>query len=585
MAEFGRAAGCRGPTAVCIGAVTDQTGLDTSPCSLRGRGRAPAGSFLRSQFECCESRDLYRARRRWFMEKGRLGHTISEDGGAEQLGRFARECSSASRRGDDWAAPQGCTSHRVVYQREREWYAAQQREQPAVADRCAVAAAARCSAAGVLAWGELARACSIMVLTLSCWFGSNAFLDEISLDYDLHNLQGPFLTASVNLGFMLAATAAAMLQVPDRFPRRRLVITGALTCAATSATFVVRQPYGMLVTLRLWTGAGISLIYPILVKHVVTWFDQQRRGLALSILIGSFTLGIAAPSLIRALMPSLPWRLVNLTTAGFSLLGCALAWGMKDGPYAQRQSSSFSAKAVLRVLRDRNWWLVTLSYVGHNMELFGGWSSLGPFLQASFGVHMDQGEETSAAVVSLASFGVIAAGCIGAIVGGYLADRVGRRIVIAASHLVSGSILALLPSLRSVAPPWVLAGAAGLWGSVAIADSAQYSAIISEVLADGGLIGTAVALSLAFGFSSTAVGIFAVPFLRDSIGWAGAFPCLALGPALGSLAILAVRLQPPARPSPADSAFLADGWGKCRQACRLFARGSFQTRRPHEDRC
>jgi len=585
MAGFECSAGCpNSPVAECIGAVSD---TPTSP-SLRRRAACRTPGFFRSQFECCENRDLYHARRRWFVEKGRLGQA-GEEANAENLGRFAMEGSLAHRR-SEWA-PQGCRSYRAVYQREREWFAAHRRQEPRMADLATPDDVAMkkvpYDTPGLAAWSELARSCSIMVLTLSCWFASNAFLDEISLDYDLHDLQGPFLTASVNIGFMVTATAAAMLQLPDRLPRKFLVLAGALTCASMSAVFVVRQPFGSLIVLRLCTGAGISFIYPILVKHVVTWFPKASRGFALSILIGSFTLAIAIPSLLRAVMPSIPWRLVNLTTAGFALFGGILAMGMKDGPYAQH-ASAFSAKAVLRVLRNRNWQLATLSYVGHNLELFGGWSSLGLFLGDCFEMHGSQQEKSgSSTLISFVTFGVIATGFFGAVAGGYLADRVGRRPVIAASHLTSGLILALLPSLSLVAPSWVMVGAAGIWGAVSIADSAQYSAVISEVFmdTDGGLIGTAVALSLAFGFSSTAVGIFAVPFLRESVGWAGAFPCLALGPALGFLAIFGVRTQQSAPTTPVPPKAMVAGWGRCRTACGAMLCAPFQTRRSDTGCC
>eukprot|EP00418_Pyrodinium_bahamense_P036476 CAMPEP_0179207684 /NCGR_PEP_ID=MMETSP0796-20121207/103567_1 /TAXON_ID=73915 /ORGANISM="Pyrodinium bahamense, Strain pbaha01" /LENGTH=558 /DNA_ID=CAMNT_0020912623 /DNA_START=12 /DNA_END=1689 /DNA_ORIENTATION=- len=494
----------------------------------------PSVSPLASPFECCEDYRLYRARRQWFCEQ-MLARTFEEKG----LGQAAEEVASASKRLLQDNVNQGSTSYRSAYRNERDWYA-KQLVQLSCADTGDIATTTCVKSTPLhacrwVAWAELVRACSIMVLTLSVWFASNAFLPEISLDYELDGIQGAFLTASVNIGFMMMATSSAMLQLPERAMGKHLVAVGALLCTATSAAFVVRMPFGALVVVRLFTGAGISLIYPILVRHVVSWFPPATRGLALGSLIGSFTLGIAVPSLLRALLPTTPWRRVTLATSGCALLGGCLVWGMRDGPHARRQPG-FSGRAVLRVVFDRNWWLITISYVGHNLELFGGWSSLGNFLQESFGVDAGHGDgKESSLIAPVATFGIISTGALGGVIGGLLADRIGRRALIAVSHVVSGSMLALLPV--AVAPP----GAAGLWGLASIADSAQYSAAISEVLGNKGLVGTAVALSLALGFSSTAAGIFLVPLLRESVGWVGTYLCLALGPAVGLLAVLAVK--------------------------------------------
>merc|ERR1719436_754474 len=73
-------------------------------------------------------------------------------------------------------------------------------------------------------WIELMRACSVMVLTLSVWFSSNTFLAEISSEYDLSSIQGSLLTASVNVGFMIAATTSSIVLLPDRILGNRLVV-------------------------------------------------------------------------------------------------------------------------------------------------------------------------------------------------------------------------------------------------------------------------------------------------------------------------------------------------------------------------
>ena len=86
-----------------------------------------------------------------------------------------------------------------------------------------------------------------------------------------------------------------------------------------------------------------------------------------------------------------------------------------------------------------------------------------------------------------------------------------------------------------------------VWGISIIADSAQFSAVISEV-ADSRYVGTALTLQLALGFTLTVATIWLIPVLQHAFGWHYAFAFLAPGPALGAFAML--RLN--ARPEPAS---------------------------------
>jgi sugar phosphate permease len=81
-----------------------------------------------------------------------------------------------------------------------------------------------------------------------------------------------------------------------------------------------------------------------------------------------------------------------------------------------------------------------------------------------------------------------------------------------------------------------------------VADSAQFSALVTE-LAPEHAVGTALTLQTAIGFLLTTVSIAAVPHLRDAGGWPLAFGLLAIGPALGIVAMrrLEVDRQAPSQ--------------------------------------
>jgi sugar phosphate permease len=84
-----------------------------------------------------------------------------------------------------------------------------------------------------------------------------------------------------------------------------------------------------------------------------------------------------------------------------------------------------------------------------------------------------------------------------------------------------------------------------VWGFTVVADSAQFSASISE-LSPPEYVGTALTIQTGLGFLLTLGSIQIVPILVDASGWSVAFVALAVGPALGTVAMLRLRATPDA---------------------------------------
>jgi len=135
-----------------------------------------------------------------------------------------------------------------------------------------------------------------------------------------------------------------------------------------------------------------------------------------------------------------------------------------------------------------------------------------------------------------------AAACVAA---GWIADRVGRTTVTMVAMAISGGCCLLSPW----AYRWPAAGLLcfGLvWGAAVIADSAQFSAAVTE-LSEPAYMGTALTLQTSLGFALTMVTIWTLPLLARSAGWQWAFLALAPGPLLGVVAMGALRRRPEAR--------------------------------------
>ncbi|MGH7448799.1 MAG: MFS transporter, partial [Longimicrobiales bacterium] len=123
------------------------------------------------------------------------------------------------------------------------------------------------------------------------------------------------------------------------------------------------------------------------------------------------------------------------------------------------------------------------------------------------------------------------------------------------SMAVSGTCC-LLIGLLARAPVPVLVAVALIWGFAIVADSAQFSALVTEV-APPHAVGTALTLQTSLGFLLTALSIWFTIELRNRFGWPVAFALLAIGPVLGIVAMTRLKFaRGLAAPDPRGQRFL-----------------------------
>jgi sugar phosphate permease len=85
-------------------------------------------------------------------------------------------------------------------------------------------------------------------------------------------------------------------------------------------------------------------------------------------------------------------------------------------------------------------------------------------------------------------------------------------------------------------PVWVLGALAMAWGFFVIADSAQFSALVTESVPPHA-VGTALTIQTSLGFLLTMLPMQTVPVVAQHVGWRWGFSFLALGPMVGIGAI------------------------------------------------
>ena len=362
---------------------------------------------------------------------------------------------------------------------------------------------------------------------MTTWFSATAVVPQLRAEWALGDTAAAWLTIAVQLGFVTGALVSAALNVADVLPPRIVVLAGAAGAAAANALLGAASGAGGAIPLRFATGFFLAGVYPPALKLMATWF-RRGRGTALGILVGALTLGSATPHLVNAL-GGLDWQTVVYATSVLTLAGGLLALAVRDGPYPF-PPATFDPHQARRAFAPRGVRLASLGYFGHMWELYAMWAWFAVFFAAA----VDDG-----AGAAYATFAVIGAGAVGCWAGGVLGDRVGRAETTAAAMAVSGTC-ALVIGLLLDAPAWVVLLVGLVWGFTVVADSAQFSTLVTEH-ADQAYVGTALTMQLALGFTLTVVTIWLVPFLADAVGWRWTFAFLVPGPALGVVAMLRLR--------------------------------------------
>ncbi|UQG60875.1 MFS transporter [Marinobacter sp. M3C] len=379
-------------------------------------------------------------------------------------------------------------------------------------------------------WSRLAVLASAMLLSMTTWFSATAVAPQLLLLWDMDSGQAAWLTIAVQVGFIVGALASAALSLPDWIPPRRLMLYGALGAAAANALLLLSPNASVAIALRLLTGIFLAGVYPPAMKSMATWF-RYKRGTALGVMVGALTLGSATPHLINGL-GGLDWEIVIALTSLLTLAGGLVAEFLgRDGPYSF-PPGSFNPGKAWEAFTQKRVLLASFGYFGHMWELYAMWAWFSVFFADTLLRHS---VPSAAKWAAIGTFVVIGIGAVGCWIGGIISDNWGRARTAALSMLISGSCAVVIGFMQDESIALVLL--VGLiWGFWVVADSAQFSVMVTEVAAQQ-YVGTVLTLQLAIGFALTIPTIWLIPLIQHAASWGWAMAFLGLGPLLGAAAM------------------------------------------------
>src|SRR3954470_2644711 len=221
----------------------------------------------------------------------------------------------------------------------------------------------------------------VQVLGLSVWFSATAVVPSLRSEWGIPATAAVWLTASVQVGFVVGALISTLFNLADRATPQNLLAASALGAAGcTAALACFDTGFGAAVPLRFLTGMFLAGVYPVGLKLMASWSASTDRGRSFGILLAALTLGSALPHLISGVGP-LPWRTVMMAAAGLTVAGAVVAFALvRPGPHVAVPAITPNPRYALALLAERGPRLVSLGYFGHMWELYALWTWLSMFV-------------------------------------------------------------------------------------------------------------------------------------------------------------------------------------------------------------
>ena len=297
----------------------------------------------------------------------------------------------------------------------------------------------------------------LLILALGMFaIGTDGFvmagvLPQIAKTYDVSISVAGQVTTAYALSFALLAPTVAALA--GNVPRKLLMLLGMSVFVAANLATAAAPTFGFAIAMRVLTGLGAAMFAPTASGAGALLVEPERRGFALSIIVGGLTVATALGSPMGSMIGGLgDWRWTMLFVSGLgsvAFLGVLLLLHRIPLPPAVSLAKRLAPLKDLRIL-------LTLATTMFSM---GGYFTVYTY----FSVVFDRviGGSTLVLGALLVLWG--ASGTFGNLMTGRVADRLGARKVLLTVLTLSAADMALFA--WTGANVWSAAIAILIWGT------------------------------------------------------------------------------------------------------------------------
>ncbi|MFD2285674.1 nitrate/nitrite transporter [Pedobacter petrophilus] len=369
-------------------------------------------------------------------------------------------------------------------------------------------------------------------LCTSLWFAGNAVLPDIIKNFPLEMNLLANLTSMVQFGFISGTLVFAVFSISDIFPPSKVFFICGITAALFNLAICLElSDVRLLLLFRFLTGFMLAGIYPVGMKIASDYF-KDGLGKSLGFLVGALVLGTAFPHLLRTLTTAFPWKSLIYATSALSLIGAGSVFiFVPNGPF-RMAGQKFDLSASFSGFKNSNFRSVAFGYFGHMWELYTFWAFLPGML-----LFYNSKHPASSLNVSLFSFLIIASGALSCIAGGLLSQKFGAKRIATIALAVSGLCCLLSSLFLFIDSVYLFVSFLLIWGLSATADSPLFSSLVAKNAPER-LRGTSLTLVNCIGFTITIISIQVINYLAKAFNSPYIYMVLAIGPALGLLALL-----------------------------------------------
>ena len=308
---------------------------------------------------------------------------------------------------------------------------------------------------------RLSRAAAGYGLALVTLLNFINYVDRFILAAVLPRIKTALVLTDFELGLLANAflvtyflTSPLFGRMGDRGPRTRLMAAGVAVWSLATATAGLARTFVQLVAARAAVGVGEAAYATISPALLADYFPPERRGRAFAIFYVAIPVGAAMGFLLGgALERAFGWRsaflfvgLPGLLLAGLTLTAPDPPRGASDGQIDGPNSQP--VRQTLRALfHNRTYVGTVLGYAAYTFAVGGLAVWMPTYLERVRGLDLARADFLVGSVT-------VAAGLAGTFTGGYLGDRLSRRV--RQGHLWLSGISALL----AIFPAWLALTAA-----------------------------------------------------------------------------------------------------------------------------